>query len=82
MNYEATSQGLTYDQADDCWADLMDAIDGLRKAINALSGLDDSPASIEMLHDLKHETETEARRIRGIMDDCRRMELPPERLGA
>ena len=70
---ELTSHGYTYDQAGDRWADLMDASERISQAIETLNGLEDSPVSVEMLLDMKYELDAECRRMRGIMDDCRRI---------
>ena len=72
----------TYDNAADRFADLLDAQDALSTALDALKGITDAPISVEMLSDMHSDVAAEARRMRQVMDDIRRMELPPERLGA
>lgn len=79
---ELTLHGYTYDSAADRFADMLDAQEALGTALDALKGITDAPISVEMLSDMHSDVAAEARRMRQVMDDIRRMELPPERLGA
>ena len=71
---ELTSYGYTYDNAADRFADLLDAQDALGTALDALKGITDAPISVEMLSDMHSDVAAEARRMRQVMDDIRRME--------